>query len=122
MQSQIMLRCVWQVEALIDTVRHAVAKCPKTSAESSAPATNLYEVLYIGKVVVSTKKAPPSFIDDAVAKFDEISKQVKIHLSLVFLLRFKLCCITIFQANVWITGLVNFDSPFDANYARFPDR
>ena len=34
----------------------------------------LFEVLYIGKVVVSTKKAPPTFIDDAVKKFEEIAK------------------------------------------------
>ena len=53
-----------------------LAKCPKVVADSSGPATNLYEVLYIGKVVVSTKKAPPSFIDNAVAKFDEVSRQV----------------------------------------------
>ena len=62
-----------------------MAKCPKVAAESSGPATNLYEVLYIGKVVVSTKKAPPSFIDDAVAKFDEISRQVEHNLSFVHL-------------------------------------
>jgi len=69
------------VEALFDAVRHAVAKCPKLIADPSCPATNLYEVLYIGKVVVSTKKAPPSFIDDAVAKFDEVSRQVENTLS-----------------------------------------
>lgn len=62
------------MQALFDAVRHAAAKCPKEMADS---ATNLYEVLYIGKVVVSTKKAPPSFIDDAVAKFDEVSRQVR---------------------------------------------
>jgi len=66
----------WQVEAVFDAVRHAVAKCPKEMADSAGSATNLYEVLYIGKVVVSTKKAPPSFIDDAVAKFDEVTRQV----------------------------------------------
>lgn len=33
-----------------------------------------FEVLYVGKVVVSTKKAPPTFIDDAVRKFDEYAK------------------------------------------------
>jgi len=65
-----------QVDAVFDTVRHAVAKCPKDLADLSGSATNLYEVLYVGKVVVSTKKAPPTFIDDAVAKFDEVSKQV----------------------------------------------
>ena len=66
---------------MFDAVRHAVAKCPKLIADPSCPATNLYEVLYIGKVVVSTKKAPPSFIDDAVAKFDEVSRQVENTLS-----------------------------------------
>ena len=78
-----MFHLYWQVDALFDTVRHAVAKCPKLMADSSGLATNLYEVLYIGKVVVSTKKAPPSFIDDAVAKFDEVSKQVENNLSVV---------------------------------------
>jgi len=65
------------VEALFDAVRHAVAKCPKAMSDLPGSATNLYEVLYIGKVVVSTKKAPPSFIDDAVAKFDEVTRQVE---------------------------------------------
>ena len=65
------------MEALFNAVRHAVAKCPKDMADGSGSATNLYEVLYVGKVVVSTKKAPPSFIDDAVAKFDEVSRQVE---------------------------------------------
>lgn len=69
------------METLFDAVRLAVAKCPKVMADLSGPATNLYEVLYIGKVVVSTKKAPPSFIDDAVAKFDEVSRQVDNDLS-----------------------------------------
>ena len=78
---QIVCYLYWQVEALFDAVRHAVAKCPKLIADPSCPATNLYEVLYIGKVVVSTKKAPPSFIDDAVAKFDEVSRQVENTLS-----------------------------------------
>jgi len=64
------------VEAFFDAVRRAVAKCPKEMADSSGLATNLYEVMYIGKVVVSTKKAPPSFIDDAVTKFNEVAKQV----------------------------------------------
>ena len=62
---------------MFDALRHAVAMCPKELADSSGSATNLYEVLYIGKVVVSTKKAPPSFIDDAVAKFDEVARQVE---------------------------------------------
>jgi len=62
---------------LFEAVRHAVVKYPREMADSSGSATNLYEVLYVGKVVVSTKKAPPSFIDDAVAKFDEASKQVE---------------------------------------------
>jgi len=61
---------------VLDAVKHAVAKCPKEIVDSSGSATNLYEVLYIGKVVVATKKAPPSFIDDAVAKFDEATRQV----------------------------------------------
>jgi len=65
------------VEALFDAVRHAVAKCPKEMDDSSGSATNLYEVLYVGKVVVSTKKAPPSFIDDAVAKFNDVSGEVE---------------------------------------------
>ena len=66
----------WQVEAVLEAMRHAAAKCPKEMADLCGSATNLYEVLYIGKVVVSTKKAPPSFIDDAVAKFEEITRQV----------------------------------------------
>jgi len=77
MQCGFMIVCLCcQVDALFDAVRHAVAKCPKDLSDSSGSATNLYEVLYVGKAVVSTKKAPPSFIDDAVAKFDEVSKQV----------------------------------------------
>ncbi|XP_033118426.1 TBC1 domain family member 1-like isoform X2 [Anneissia japonica] len=33
--------------------------------------SNSYEVLYCGRVVVSHKKAPPSLIDEAIAKFKE---------------------------------------------------
>ena len=77
---------VWQVEALFDAVRHAVAKCPKEMTDLPGSAIHLYEVLYIGKVVVSTKKAPPSFIDDAVAKFDEVARQVEKNLSVLYML------------------------------------
>lgn len=73
------------MDALFDAVRHTLAKCPKEMPDSSGLTTNLYEVLYIGKVIVSTKKAPPSFIDDAVAKFDEVTRQVEANFSKTFL-------------------------------------
>jgi len=37
--------------------------------------SHLCEVMYIGKVVVTSKKAPPTFIDEAVEKFREHEKQ-----------------------------------------------
>ena len=33
-----------------------------------------FQVKYVGKVLVTSKKAPPAFIDEAVEKFEELSK------------------------------------------------
>ena len=38
-------------------------------ADVCTTGVQLFEVLYVGKVHVSTKKAPPTFIDEAVSKF-----------------------------------------------------
>ena len=52
---------------------------PRVASEPSSPppavSSNLYEVVYIGKVVVATKKAPPTFVDEAVKKFDELARR-----------------------------------------------
>lgn len=52
---------------------------PRVASEPSSPpaaaSSNLYDVVYIGKVVVATKKAPPTFVDDAVKKFDELARR-----------------------------------------------
>ena len=56
-----------------ETAFHNVSKHlleMQTSKESQSQ-DSLYEVLYIGKVVVSNKKTQPSFIDDAVEKFKQ---------------------------------------------------
>ena len=44
-------------------------------AEIENVATQMYEVMYIGKITVSESKAPPSFIDEAVKKFAEYEKR-----------------------------------------------
>jgi hypothetical protein len=67
-----------QVQHLLDAVRQAatvvnLSICAGLGEMSMSAASHLYEVLYVGKVVVSTKKAPPTFIDDAVSKFEELS-------------------------------------------------
>ena len=36
---------------------------------------SLFEVLYIGKIIVSNKKAPPTFIDDAVDRFHQYEEK-----------------------------------------------
>lgn len=41
------------------------------SEDSVQSPSRFFEVLYVGKVVLSTKNAPPTFIDDAVKKFEE---------------------------------------------------
>lgn len=41
------------------------------ASDASGAGATLFEVLYVGKVHVSSKKAPPTFIDEAVAKFLE---------------------------------------------------
>ena len=38
-------------------------------------ATQMYEVMYIGKVTLSDSKAPPSFIDEAIKKFADFEKR-----------------------------------------------
>lgn len=43
----------------------------QTSEDSVQSPSRCFEVLYVGKVVLSTKNAPPTFIDDAVKKFEE---------------------------------------------------
>jgi hypothetical protein len=42
-----------------------------TTELTSGAGARLFEVLYVGKVHVSSKKAPPTFIDEAVSKFVE---------------------------------------------------
>ena len=37
--------------------------------------THLYEVLYVGRVLVSSKKTPPTFIDEVIEKFEERKKE-----------------------------------------------
>ena len=37
--------------------------------------THLYEVLYVGRVLVSSKKTPPTFIDEVIEKFEERRKE-----------------------------------------------
>jgi len=107
---------VWQVEALFDAVRHAVAKCPKEMTDLPGSAIHLYEVLYIGKVVVSTKKAPPSFIDDAVAKFDEVARQVEKNLSVLYMLTSVYETYNSINCTIVITfGFYLFDRPIFPN-------
>lgn len=43
-----------------------------------SPGHQLYEVIYVGKVLVPNKKAPPTFIDDAVKKFEEFGRLQKL--------------------------------------------
>lgn len=74
------VKCRLQVQLLFDSIRKASLSAVRSQSQSSddmAPlpaASQSFEVLYVGKVVVSTKKAPPTFIDDAVRKFDEYAK------------------------------------------------
>lgn len=44
-------------------------------ADISPSNTNFFEVMYVGKIRVSHKKVPPSFIDDAIPKFKAFDAQ-----------------------------------------------
>lgn len=74
------VKCQLQVQLLFDSIRKASLSAVRSQSQSGddmvplPAASQSFEVLYVGKVVVSTKKAPPTFIDDAVLKFDEYAK------------------------------------------------
>ena len=53
------------------------AEAQEASAEHKKVSTSLFEILYVGKVLVNTKKAPPTFIDEAVDKFNEYEEKRK---------------------------------------------
>jgi len=53
----------------------ASGSTPESRCDPHSPTTRLYEVLYVGKVGVTTKSAPPTFIDDAVKTFDKAKHQ-----------------------------------------------
>jgi len=69
-----------QVQQLLSIVHQATASVTSPSVAgvgetcTASISHHRYEVLYVGKMIVSTKKAPPTFIDDAVYKFDEYSR------------------------------------------------
>jgi hypothetical protein len=65
-------------EATKEAVRqaHHHVHTPDGAGEPSMVAnSHLCEVMYVGKVVVTSKKAPPTFIDEAVEKFREHERQ-----------------------------------------------
>lgn len=65
------------VQQLFDAIRKASVTAVRgrlqsqPSEDSVQSPSRFFEVLYVGKVVLSTKNAPPTFIDDAVKKFEE---------------------------------------------------
>ncbi len=79
-------RCLYfQVQDLFESIQEVREKEHKTqslpdSLQIENMSSQLFEVMYIGKITVSDTKAPPSFIDDAVSKFVEHERRKRTHL------------------------------------------
>ena len=62
-------------ESAEETMHSRENSTESLGSEIENVATQMSEVMYIGKITVSESKAPPSFIDEAVQKFAEYEKR-----------------------------------------------